>query len=234
MKEFSYTSEGPRQTNQDHLGVVRLASGALLVCVADGVGGNNGGEVASQFAVETFVKLVVEKQATLTKALEHTHSALLKLAAKDTTLKGMATTLTAVIISDTYLEGVHVGDSRAYLLRKNGLKQLSEDHSEVAKFLREGRLTKEQAIFYPRKNIIYSALGSQKALVIDNFKFDLQKKDRLVLTTDGFYNSVYKKQFRDLSKKFNDINDFGSSLVNYVNIVGASDNFTVVIVEVDD
>lgn len=233
MKKFSHTSEGPRDTNQDHLGVAKLRSGAVLICVADGVGGNNGGEVASKFAVKNFIKLVVEEEVSLNNAINETHSLLINLADKDLNLKGMATTFTAALITGTHLEGVHVGDSRAYLLRNNGLKQLSEDHSEVAKYLREGKLTKEQAIDYPRKNIIYSALGSQKDLVIDRFEFDLKANDRIILTTDGFYNSVHKKLFRDLSKKHINIKEFGNSLVSHVHKVGASDNYSIIIIEVD-
>lgn len=233
MKSFTYTSKGPRPSNQDFLQVVPTEGQGWLLCVADGVGGNNGGEFASRLAVESFVRAVFKNKYSLKSAIEYANEQVLSYARSDPNLEGMATTLTAVFIDSDRcsVRGVHAGDSRAYLLRGRGLKQLSIDHSEVAKYLREGKLTKEQALEYPRKHIIYNALGSHKNLIVDEFEHDLLKLDRIVLSTDGFYNVINKRMFRDCSLNHPDLNTFGDCLVDLVEEFGATDNYSIIITE---
>ena len=110
----------------------------------------------------------------------------------------MASTFTGCSIENLRLNGVHCGDSRLYILRGNGLKQLSEDHSEVAKLLRKGKLSAKEAINYPRRNVLYSAIGAGESIEIQDFEFSLQPKDRILLLTDGVSGVVSKKQVRDL------------------------------------
>jgi serine/threonine protein phosphatase PrpC len=225
---FSHSSKGPRPVNQDSWLVTEIPKLGTLYCVADGVGGNLGGEIASKLAVETITSCLQDNLCSLDKAMEIAHKAIVEKAETSSDLKGMASTLTAILVSSNKLQGVSAGDSRAYILRGNGLKQLSLDHSEVVRLQAQGKISKEDALIYPRKHVIYSALGSHKPLVIDKFDFELIAGDRVVLLTDGFSNSINKSKFRDLSITSPDISSFGNSLVKCINEVGSSDNYTVV------
>lgn len=232
MQFFTYTSQGPRPSNQDCMSIAQIKDLGVLLCVADGVGGNKGGEVASQLAIKTFISCVENENFSMSEAMAAAHEKILEAAKENEDLTGMATTFTAVLISNNRLCGIHCGDSRAYVLRENGIKQLSHDHSEVAKYLREGKLTKEDALVYPRKNILYSALGSHKDLVIDEFDFSLRTRDRVVVLTDGFYGVVPKKMFRDISLASKDIQKFGDNLVDYIESIDTTDNYTIAAVEI--
>lgn len=231
MKTFLYTSKGPRPNNQDSVLVSEIDGVGLLLCVADGVGGNNGGEVASKTAVDSFYDQIVDGETSMEAAVEDVHKKIRSISDSHPELSGMATTFTAALIKEDELHGVHCGDSRLYVLRGNGLKQLSQDHSEVARYIREGKLTKEEALVYPRKNIIYSALGSQRELVIDSFDFSLRKKDRIMLLTDGVSNFISKKTIRDLSVATDDVSELGNNILSCINNSNVNDNYTFVIAE---
>jgi len=231
--EFSsYTSEGPRTKNQDALLITDVAGVGLLVCVADGVGGNQGGEVASQMAIDVFSNSLIKNRLSLSDSLTKSHEALLSHASQNPELSGMATTLTAAIITQQGIVGVHCGDSRAYLIRGKGIKQLTTDHSEVAKLLSEGRITKEDALNYPRKNVITSALGTHKELLINEFQFDVINNDRLLILTDGYYGAVSKKEFRDISLQSPNISNLVENTNKQLEINTTNDNYTIAAIEV--
>lgn len=233
MIEFSsYTSEGPRTKNQDALLITDVAGVGLLVCVADGVGGNQGGEVASQMAIDVFSNSLIKNRLSLSDSLTKSHEALLSHASQNPELSGMATTLTAAIITQQGIVGVHCGDSRAYLIRGKGIKQLTTDHSEVAKLLSEGRITKEDALNYPRKNVITSALGTHKELLINEFQFDVINNDRLLILTDGYYGAVSKKEFRDISLQSPNISNLVENTNKQLEINTTNDNYTIAAIEV--
>lgn len=233
MKFFTYSNKGPRLNNQDNFFVDKSISIGTFCCVADGVGGNNGGEVASKLAIETFYNAINASSISFKDAIHLTHNKLIEIANSEAKLNGMATTFTSIMIKEFKLSGVHVGDSRAYILRGNGLKQLSKDHTEVARLVAEGKISLKESYDYPRKNILTSALGGPQELVVDYFQFDLQKNDRIILLTDGFYDVVSKKEFRDISISTNDLEEFGKKLVQLVEEKGTTDNYSIVIVELN-
>lgn len=204
----------------------------MFAAVADGVGGNNGGETASRYVIEEMLRCF-EAGVPLDEGLEAAHGGLLALASSTPELSGMATTLTATACRDALLTGVHSGDSRAYLLRGNGLRQLTEDHTEVARLLAEGKISKQDAVNYPRKNVLTSAVGTQKLFSVQRFEFDLQPNDRLVLLTDGVYARVPKQLICSLSKAADTVQDLGNAILACVAEAGAVDNLTLVIVQFD-
>jgi len=227
----SYTSKGPRTKNQDAFLITDLMKGGLLVCVADGVGGNQGGEIASQMAIKVFYDSIIDN-FSLRDSLIKAHDALISHASQNPELSGMATTFTAAIVTKQSVVGVHCGDSRAYLIRGNGLKQLTIDHSEVAKLLADGRITKEDALTYPRKNVLTSALGIHKKLLIDEFQFDLVNNDRLIFLSDGYYGAVSKREFRDISLRSQSISNLVDNTKKQLEINTTKDNYTIVAVEI--
>ncbi|MDE8559110.1 PP2C family protein-serine/threonine phosphatase [Pantoea vagans] len=229
---YSYTSEGPRSTNQDCILHTQIPDRGLLCCVADGVGGNQGGEIASKLATEVFERELTKPEVTLHDCAMIAHHDILKKASADGKLLGMATTVTAVLINGYSLAGINCGDSRTYLLRDNGLMQLSQDHSEVARLLASGKLTKESAVDYPRRHILESALGAHKPLTIQEFKYDLKDRDRIILISDGVYSVLSKKELRDLSVSNEAIEDFGEQVIKSVIAKKTADNFSILIVEI--
>ncbi len=232
MQAFSFSDKGPRPVNQDSH-ELKVTDGRVFAAIADGVGGNNGGETASSYVIGEMLRCF-EAGRPLDQGLLSAHEGLLTLASASPELSGMATTLTAITSFGTTLTGVHSGDSRAYILRGNGLRQLTEDHTEVARLLAEGKLTKQDAANYPRKNVLTSAVGTHKQFELQRFEFELRQKDRVVLLTDGVYSTISKQMICTLSKANANVDDFGYAILDRVEEVGTADNFTLIIVEFDE
>nr|WP_248320847.1 protein phosphatase 2C domain-containing protein [Caballeronia sp. Sq4a] len=230
-RTFSCSNKGPRSENQDSF-CVESVEGRFILAVADGVGGNKGGEVASRYTIATLLE-GVHAGRSLLDTVDAAHSGLLNKADQSPELDGMATTLTAVICDSTLISGVHCGDSRAYVLRGNGLKQLTEDHTEVARLYAEGKLTKEEALHYPRKNVLSSAVGTHRELIKQSFTFNIERGDRLLLMTDGVYEAFSKREIQARSAEEGDFDNFCRRLMLELEERGATDNFTLVGIEFD-
>ena len=231
MKVFGYTTSGPRKNNEDYFAIENIGESDFY-CVADGVGGSLCGEFASKFCVETFVNNIkLSETPNLRSILQTVNEKLILESLHKKECKGMATTFTGVYIKESFVQFIHTGDSRLYLLRGNGLKQLTTDHTEVRRLLNEGLLTREQSGEYSRKNVLESALGSERELKIDYYWFEYQSKDRLVISTDGFHGILTKVELRDLSIVNSDFDSLCSVLVNSLIKRPLIDNATFVIVE---
>jgi protein phosphatase len=211
-----------------------LPTYGVFASVADGVGGNKGGEVASKTASETLVAALKCDRKSLEEGFRLADGRLKALAQIDPALAGMATTLTAILITGLQLTGAHAGDSRVYILRGNGIRQLTEDHTEAAKLIREGSLAKHEAHSHPYRNLLYSALGSAKDLVIETFAFDLLPKDRILVMSDGVYSVVSKRTFRDISLKHGRFETFCDSVLEFVESSKPNDNFSIIALEVGE
>ncbi|KPA12956.1 protein serine/threonine phosphatase, partial [Candidatus Magnetomorum sp. HK-1] len=151
-----------------------IKKGALLV-LADGMGGYSGGEVASRMAVEKLmnnyysdgIKNIIQ---SIKYWFQMANESIIDKAQQNSELKDMGTTLTAIVIKKNKLFGAHVGDSRAYLVSKNEMIQLTTDHSYVASLVRKGYITEEEAETHPERNLITRAVGVKKEMEIDTFK----------------------------------------------------------------
>lgn len=229
IKSFSFTDKGPRPENQDSFCLLILEN-RILTSVADGVGGSRGGKTASQIAVNTALSCFINNES-VEKYLDFAHTEILRAAAESDELQGMATTLTVTTYESGVLCGAHCGDSRAYLLRGQGIKQLTFDHTEVAKLIADGKLSKDDAKNYPRRNVLTSALGSSKDLEIQTFHSDIMDGDRLLLITDGIYSKVSKYEIQQLSLSEFDFSAFCKKIITTVSEKGANDNFTIVGIE---
>lgn len=228
---IGYSDKGPRQKNEDAWGYKMSDEGTLTVCVADGVGGNPCGEVASKLCVDNFIAYtplyelskVVKRIDLDLKAHALEHSACFK----------MASTLSGCILTDNHLKGIHVGDTRVCILRGNGIKQLTQDHTEVARFVREGMLSPLQARHYPRKNILEMALGSDNGLHPYQFKFDIFPGDRVLLTSDGVHTIINKALMRDISLSSDNLKGFSKRIIDRLKLSNLKDNITFVAIEVN-
>ncbi|MGD9796873.1 MAG: protein phosphatase 2C domain-containing protein [Acidimicrobiia bacterium] len=207
-----------------------------LWIVADGVGGHAAGEVASQVAVE-FVRANTAALG-LAEAVRLANRAVLERAEADVNLRGMGTTVTAVVPVEVdgaaQLEVVNVGDSRAYLFRDGELLQLTEDHSLVAELEREGRITADEARVHPQRNIVTRVLGNEPDIVVDVFSLDPFRGDRLVLCSDGLSNELEEREVVGVLAHERDPIAAAGALVDLANVAGGRDNITVVVIDVVD
>src|SRR6202050_3388100 len=172
------------------------ASRGSPALVADGRGGHAAGEVASALAAEVIRRVYYDLKGPAPKVLAmaffEAHRAIIEYAAEHPECKGMGTTCTALAFRDGKAWLAHIGDSRAYLLRKGRLMQLSEDQTLVAKMVREGSITKEEASHSPVQNVILRALGARSHIkpMIASSGIPLQSADVLILCSDGLFNMV--------------------------------------------
>src|SRR5271154_3988360 len=158
-----------RSTNED----AHLARAPVFV-LADGMGGAQAGEVASQIAIAHFADGLPGEgsdsaEQRLTRAVQEANTEIHALSERDARRAGMGTTLTAAYVGPDEVTFAHVGDSRAYLLRDGELARVTEDHSLVEELLRQGRLTEEEAEEHPQRSIITRALGPEPDVEVDTF-----------------------------------------------------------------
>ena len=222
-----------RSNNQDSF----LVREGDLFAVADGMGGHQGGEVASALALQILGQAHDEPStSTLVRAVRSANQAVFDKAGADPDLKGMGTTLTALADVDTR-EGrrrgiVNVGDSRLYRLRNDRIEQLTEDHSLVASLVRQGRITAEEAENHPQRNILTRALGIDEAVAVDSWEVEPVAGDRFLICSDGLFNEVDENRIVATLRRFEDPGDAARELVRLANDGGGRDNITAVVVDV--
>jgi serine/threonine protein phosphatase PrpC len=209
--------------------------------VADGMGGYENGEVASRLALETFANQLMGLPGRLNTilpsiaAVQELKEGVCKANSKiySTAMdngNSMGTTLAAVlVINDTaYIAGI--GDSRVYLLRGNGLKQITTDHSYVAELVAEGQISPEDIYTHPHRNIVTRYLGMDKSVVPGIFMEKLKPSDTILLCSDGLWEMVSDADIESVLKKTPDPQTACSRLVDAANINGGTDNISVIAV----
>jgi len=225
-----------RQNNQDSL---LMAPEAEVYGVADGMGGHQGGEVASAMAVElTRANVVARDLDALVAAAAVANRAIFERAGSQPELHGMGTTLVAVQLVDgpdgDEVGWINVGDSRVYLLRDDRLLQLSHDHSLVEDLVRDGQLTPDEAAVHPQRNIITRALGIDLDVNVDAGSVQPFTGDRFLVCSDGLFNEVSEDQIASVLRRLVDPDEAAAELIRLANEGGGRDNITVVLVDVVD
>lgn len=208
-----------------------------LFAVADGMGGHRGGEVASSVALESLEQLPKDSDGLLRALVDRIREAnrmVLERGESDPELRGMGTTLTALVTQEQKAHVAHVGDSRAYLLRDGSLQQLTEDHSLVQRMVREGELTPEQAGRHPQRSILTRALGVDAEIAVDELTLPLLAGDRLLLCTDGLTGMIDPDRIHEILESERDPQAASDLLVEEANGAGGDDNITVVVVDFED
>ena len=226
-----------RTINQDS----RLISDRLpLYAVADGMGGHQGGEVASAIAVRTLDESVNEPTLdALVAGVELANRHIRTHASADPSLRGMGTTLCAIVLLEDdegqeEIGWVNVGDSRIYLFRDDDLIQLSDDHNLVAELQRDGQITDDQAAVHPQRNIITRALGIDSKVLVDSNTVLPYQGDRFLLCSDGLSDELNPDQIAATMRRLADPTDVADDLVRQANDHGGRDNVTCVVVDVVD
>ena len=208
---------------------------APIYAVADGMGGHQGGEVASHLALETVdQKSREDHEVDLRSAVRDANRVVLDRASGDTTLSGMGTTLTLLRVEGPRVRLAHVGDSRAYLLRDGELRQLTDDHTLVNRMVREGKLTEDEARIHPQRSILTRALGVDGELEVDVFTVDLDPGDRILLCSDGLTSIVGDDEIRGILMSHPDPQAACDELVAAAIRGGGPDNITVVVLDVEE
>lgn len=205
-----------------------------LFAVADGLGGHEAGEVASNIAIAALLDAAPARAdaKALGRAVRAANSAVIKAAREGRGREGMGTTLTAVVAEGPLLAVAHVGDSRAYLLHGAVLERVTRDHSMVADMIDQGTLTEEQARVHPHRSVITRALGTDPNMYADTFEVDASPGDRLLLCSDGLTGMLTDDQIAELLGEYGDPELAARALIDAANDAGGHDNISVIVVDI--
>lgn len=239
MKTFSITDVGMvREVNQDYVFCYENPIGQVsnLFLVADGMGGHKAGDYASRYCVEKVVESI--KNGTIRspisimeRAIQEANAAVYSKAESEETLNGMGTTIVAATILGSELYIANVGDSRAYLIRE-GIHQITEDHSLVEAMIQSGDIDRKDARLHPNKNVITRAIGTSATVQADFFEISVEEGDVLLICTDGLTNMIEDDEICQIIKRDTDLKKVGTELVRVANANGGRDNIGIVLVQI--
>jgi protein phosphatase len=229
-----------RKTNQDAFDRFDDPErGEILLVVADGMGGHQGGEIASRMAVGTLGQLFREGDddppVRLARTIERANLEIHKLASRDYTLKGMGTTLVALLLCrDGPSFVAHAGDSRLYRIRDGTLEPLTEDHSIVTLLIRNGTISREEARDHPKRNQIMRALGVREDIEIDIAPIELRAGDSYLLCSDGLYAMLTDADLETLAERAPDPHAAVAWMIDAANQAGGMDNITALVARIHE
>ena len=240
LKAYGNTDTGNvRENNQDDFNCGVLGKDAVFAVVCDGMGGENGGHIASRTACDIVTDSLTAAygsgfgdnsiRAILQTAVTAANVSVFDKSQRDMGLKGMGTTVVACIVSNGIAHIVHAGDSRAYHLTKSGITQMTKDHSVVQLLVDRGEITEDEARFHPKKHFITRALGVMSTIDLDYCEFPLQDGEAILICTDGLSNYFTSKQLYELITSAG----YGKSvdkLITAAKKEGGADNITAVII----
>jgi len=222
-----------RQGNEDNY-YVR----SPLFVVADGMGGAQAGEVASEIAVRQFEGGLPDGQdpgEALVALIREANARIHEQARSHAQHAGMGTTTTAAYLTGDAVVVAHVGDSRCYLLRDGDLIRLTRDHSLVDELIRRGKLTEEQAESHPQRSVITRALGPEPNVEVDVEAFPARAGDVFLLCSDGLTSMVHEPQLKALlADRERPLEQTGRTLIAAANEAGGRDNITVILFRVEE
>ncbi|NLF05857.1 MAG: serine/threonine-protein phosphatase, partial [Actinomycetales bacterium] len=214
-------------------------AGPHLLMVADGMGGHAGGDIASSIAVATMAPLDEEAHgpdqalSELDRALHEAQAALLTRAKEEPALKGMGTTVTALMRAGNKLVMAHIGDSRAYLLRDGELVQITTDHTFVEYLVQTGRITPEEADVHPQRSVVMRVLGDHDVEIVPDLSVrEAREGDRWLLCSDGLSGVVSGDTLKEALVTFTDVDECADRLVQLALRGGAHDNVTLIVADV--
>ena len=237
------TDKGLRRSNNEDACYVLKKDKVFIV--ADGVGGNNSGELASKTCVDEIAKYVEqhdlhqlqsedEIQFYFGSCIKDVNFKILELSQRHEENRGMATTLVMAYLHGGQLYILNVGDSRAYILRDGLLTQITEDHTYVNSLVKAGLITEEEAEHHENRNMITRAVGADHRIEADFFVLPVVSGDRILICTDGLHGEVSLGDMTDIVSKKETMTDICEELVEAAKSKGGSDNITMVVVEVTE
>src|SRR3954452_8794559 len=222
-----------RQGNEDNY-FVR----APLFVVADGMGGAQSGEVASEMAVQSFDRGIPDGDSVgdaLKHIIERANQRIHERSRVETQRAGMGTTVTAAYVGEASVTVAHVGDSRCYRVRDGELERLTNDHSLVGDLVRLGKLTEEQAESHPQRSVITRALGPEPNVQVDVEEFGARGGDLFLVCSDGLTSMVREDKLKPLVTEHTGmLEELGRDLIGAANAAGGRDNITVVLFKLEE
>lgn len=218
-----------RDHNEDSLIII-----PPLFAVADGMGGHEAGEIASEITVNTLAELAPSHLDAegLTAAVEAANYSVMKAPRQGIGRDGMGTTLTAAMLEGERLLIAQVGDSRAYLLHKGHLQQITRDHSLMADLIEAGQITPEEARVHPNRSVITRAIGSDIHMRPDIYELNVDAGDRILLCSDGLSSMISNNAIESIMRRQSDAQHCADELVTAALENGGADNVTVVVADV--
>ena len=241
IKAYAKSDVGKvREINEDAFYISNSLDEVQLYMLADGMGGYNGGEIASKLAIQSaknyiennFKEIEKDKDSIIQligSSIEYANMVVYEKAKENKELSGMGTTLEVCLIYNNRAFIGHVGDSRIYRIRKEFMRKLTQDHSYVQKLVKDGTITQEEAAHHPQKNMLTRALGCNAFVEPDVMVKGFLKDDILVMCSDGLTNMVKTEIiYQEASKN---IEQAPKELVRIANENGGKDNVTVVIIK---
>lgn len=214
-----------------------------IFALADGMGGHNKGEVASKLAVENIVEFLKENllqsnnikidyiDDIIKQAYHSVNHIIYEKSISSLEFDGMGTTLVIAIIYKDNLYVANVGDSRCYLLNENEFNKITIDHSVVEELVKANIITKEEAKTHPGRNHITRAIGTDEMVIVDIFKREIHKGNKILLTSDGLTGFVGDDIIKDILLKDDDVKNLAQELINTANDISGKDNISVVLIE---
>ncbi len=237
---YGITDEGEkRDNNEDSFLIIKDKN---LYLVADGMGGHNAGEVASSKAVQLVNEHLTDTRISLmqsdsnlikkelTEAILVAHTFILDEAKSKKEYKGMGTTIVAAFLHDQKVHTCHVGDSRAYVINANSIKQITNDHSYVGELVRNGKMSTEEARHSNMKNQITQALGSPYSVKPEYNSCSVDDASRILLCSDGLWDMLSDGQIQKTVMTDESLEDICISLVKNANQAGGKDNITLILI----
>lgn len=233
------TDKGVMRSNNEDAFFVMKKDGVFIV--ADGVGGNKSGEIASLRAV-TVIADEVSKDGVYEEdiigffrsAIEKANREVYNSSHRFKANKGMATTIVIACIRMGMLYVMNVGDSRAYIYTDGILKQITEDHTYVNELVKAGVITASQAKNHVDKNMITRAVGAEAEIETDAYKMNIKAGDRILLCTDGLYGEVEEDSIKAIFDQGKSMSETCLDFIDTANANGGGDNITAVCIEITE
>ncbi len=241
IKAYAKTDIGKmREVNQDSYYISDSLDRIQLYIIADGMGGCNGGEIASSLAIQAaksyietnFSEIEKDKDSIIqlvASSMEYANMIVYEKSKEEKELEGMGTTFDVCLIYNNKAYIGHIGDSRIYRIRKDFMRKLTQDHSYVQKLVKDGTITLEEADNHPQKNMLMKALGCNAYVEPDVMVKGFIKDDIIVMATDGLTNYVLANQISQSAKK--NIEQATKDLVDEANNNGGYDNITIIVIK---
>lgn len=239
MRVYAATDIGQQRTiNQDYVYATEEQIGPLpnLLIVADGMGGHRGGDYASGFVVEGLRSLIKRSDESepikiLNQAISEVNKNLWLEAQSNAQLYNMGTTLVVATVVDGKVYVANVGDSRLYLVHEDEIMQLTKDHSLVEEMVQNGKLSRDDARYHPKKNMITRAVGIENKVDIDFFDSEIGEKTKILLCSDGLTNMIEDEEIMEITNSLDDLGDICYKLIDRANEEGGKDNISVVLAD---
>lgn len=238
MKYGIRTDRGlKRQLNEDNCNVL-VGYPGIPACfvIADGMGGHKCGEVASKQAVDSVCNLLLKAEwekinisEMLSDIIVKVNDEIYNFSLLDEATQGMGTTLIITVLKNRKLYIGHVGDSRVYIVREDSIEKVTWDHSFIEELVKNGSITRDEAVNHPKRNLITRAVGYELGLQVDTYEIDLKDNDIILLCTDGLTNMLTEEEILDIIKNNEEPQDACDTLIQKANNNGGEDNTTVIV-----